>query len=194
MNELLLGKIIATYSETRKKSRKIWLRDLINSITREYMKDTCDWNCRQTWLARKYAILWRLKVLEKNKNYKPFNLIDYTTWVRVVDVYDGDTMKVIMNYRGNIDQWTVRMNGYDSPEMKPAKSNPNREQEKAAAQKARQALIEKTREPVFIKVVGFDKYGRLLAEAYLGKLHINRWMIQNGFGYPYDGGKKKEFI
>lgn len=159
----------------------------------ELVSKECHWNCRQTWLARKYATLWRLRTIERLGRFKPFNLIDFKTWVRVVDVYDGDTMKVIMNYRGNVDQWTVRMNGYDSPEMKPAKSNPNREKEKAAAQLARQALIDLTRQPVFMRVVGFDKYGRLLAEVYQGKTHINQWMIANGHGYPYDGGKKVAF-
>jgi len=194
MNDLLLENLIEEYSKTIKKSRKKWLREIINNIINNYMNiQSAKWNCRQTWLARKYATLWRLKIIEKLKKYKPFNLIDYTTWVRVVEVYDGDTMKVIMNYRGNVDQWTVRMNGYDSPEMKPAKSNPNREKEKEAAQRARQALLEYTIKPIFLKIIGFDKYGRLLAEAYQGKIHINQWMIKNGFGYPYDGGKKKEF-
>ena len=193
-NKEILTILLDRFCQSKKKSHRILIREIINSVTSYYMKSLCDWNCRQNWLARKYATLWRLKTIERLKTYKPFNLIDYTTWVRVVDVYDGDTMKVIMNYRGNIDQWTVRMNGYDSPEIKPAKSNPNREKEKAAAIIARQALIDKTRQPVFLKIVGFDKYGRLLAEAYLGKTHLNRWMIDNGHGYPYDGGKKKEFI
>lgn len=148
---------------------------------------------RQKWLAKKYAIIWRLNVIEKQKRYTQFSLNNYSTWVRVVDVYDGDTFKVIMSYRGYVNQWTVRMNGYDSPEMKPLKSNPNREKEKEAAKKARDALITHFKNHIFIKIVGFDKYGRLLVEAYNGKTHINSWMIQNGHGYPYDGGKKKGF-
>ena len=84
-------------------------------------------------------------------------------------------------------------NGYDSPEMKPSKNNLKREMEKAAAQRAKQALIDLTRQPVFLRVVGFDKYGRLLAEVFNGKTHINRWMIENGHGYPYVGGRKQTF-
>ena len=104
------------------------------------------------------------------------------------------TCKVLMNYRGHIDQWTVRMNGYDSPEMKPPKTNQNREKEKEAAKKAREALMTHfTNSYIFIKIVGFDKYGRLLVEAYNGKVHINKWMIQTGHGYSYDGGKKKNY-
>ena len=196
--ETVLSSLINEFSRTKQDNRKIWLKNLINNITSQIImnqdKEEFNWTCRQNWLARKYATLWRLRTIESLKTYKPFNLIDHTTWVRVVDVYDGDTIKVLMNYRGSVDQWTVRMNGYDSPEMKPAKANPNREKEKIAARLAKDAMIEKTRKPIFIKVVGFDKYGRLLAEAYQGRLHINRWMIDNGYGYPYDGGKKKEFI
>ena len=90
---------------------------------------------RNAWLARKYSVIWRIKVIENKKMFKPFNLVDYCTWVRVIDVYDGDTIKVLMHYRGYIDQWTIRMNGYDSPEIKPAKSNPNRDKEKEADKK-----------------------------------------------------------
>jgi endonuclease YncB( thermonuclease family) len=157
------------------------------------LPDTESPTLRQQWLARKYATLWRLKVVQNKKTYKPFNLIDYSTWVRVVDVYDGDTCKAIMNYRGHIDQWTIRMNGYDSPEMKPPKTNPNRDKEREAAKKARDALMTHCSSHIFIKIVGFDKYGRLLAEAFNGKIHINKWMIQNGYGYSYEGGKKKTF-
>lgn len=150
-------------------------------------------NLRQQWLARKYATIWRINITARKKTYKPFNLIDYSTWVRVVDVYDGDTCKVLMNYRGKIDLWTVRMNGYDSPEIKPLKSHPNREKEKEAAKKSRQALMTHFTNHIFIKILGFDKYGRLLVDAYNGTIHINQWMIDNGYGYEYNGGKKKTF-
>jgi len=148
-------------------------------------------SCRSKWLAKKYSTIWRMKVIENKKTYKAFNLIDYSTWVRVIEVYDGDTIKILMNYRGFIDLWTLRMNGYDSPEMKPLKSNPNRDKEKEAAKKSKEALMSHFTKHIFIKIVGFDKYGRLLAEAYNGKIHINKWMIDNGFGYAYDGGKKQ---
>ena len=114
METLVIRELIAAYGSSQKKSHRSILKSLINSITNTYFMeqqniDISTWNCRQTWLARKYSILWRLKTTEQLARFKPFNLIDYRTWVCVVDVYDGDTMKVIMNYRGNIDQWTVRM-------------------------------------------------------------------------------------
>ena len=152
-----------------------------------------DENLRQQWLSRKYATIWRINIIARKKTYKPFNLIDYSSWVRVVDVYDGDTCKVLMNYRGQIDLWTVRMNGYDCPEIKPLKSHPNREKEKEAAKKSRDALMTHFTNHIFVKIAGFDKYGRLLVDAYNGKTHINQWMIDNGYGYEYIGGKKQIF-
>jgi len=199
--ENTINQLVNVYNNTYKHKQTI--QKIINNLTLEYIKTnkitlvSTDANFkifRHEWLARKYATIWRLKTIEKKKTYKPFNLINYSTWVRVVDVYDGDTCKVLMNYRGHIDQWTVRMNGYDSPEMKPSKSNLNREKEKEAAKKAREALIAHfTTNYIFIKIVGFDKYGRLLVEAFNEHVHINKSMIQCGHGYTYDGGKKKTF-
>lgn len=35
-----------------------------------------------------------------------------------------------------------------------------------------------------------EKYGRFLADVWLGDVHINQQMMDDGFGAPYDGGKK----
>lgn len=149
-------------------------------------------NIHSQHLARKYSTIWRMNIARRHAAYKPFNLIGYTTWINTVDVYDGDTIKALMCYRGKIDQWTIRMNGYDSPEMKPLKSKQNRDKEIEAAKRAKTALEEWVLgRPTFAKIVGFDKYGRLLAELYNGKIHLNNWMIKNGHGYPYSGGKKE---
>ena len=37
---------------------------------------------------------------------------------------------------------------------------------------------------------GKEKYGRLLADIYYNKLHINKWMLDNKYAVLYDGGKK----
>lgn len=132
-----------------------------------------------------------LRNAKQTKQYQHFSLSGLQKWAEVVDVYDGDTIKIIMKFRGNIDRWTVRMNGYDSPEMKPPLADPNRDEIKEQAKKAKQALIDKINDrPVLMKISNFDKYGRLLADLYIDDEHINKWMIDNGYGYPYDGGKK----
>ena len=36
-----------------------------------------------------------------------------------------------------------------------------------------------------------EKYGRILADVYLGELHLNKWMIDQSFGVAYDGKTKQ---
>ena len=146
------------------------------------------------WLfdkIKKNNLLRQLKKAKKNKVYNHFSLAGKEKWAEVVDVYDGDTIKVIMKFRGVIDRWTIRMNGYDSPEMKPLRSDPNRLEIIEKAKIAKNALIEKIGDkPVLMKIYNFDKYGRVLADLFIDDENINQWMINNGYGYVYDGGKK----
>jgi micrococcal nuclease len=140
---------------------------------------------------KKIKTLHDLKKSKKNNEYQHFSLAGKEKWAEVVDVYDGDTIKVIMKFRGKIDRWTVRMNGYDSPEMRPLRSDPDRVQIIEQAKIAKNALIDKiNNRPVLMKIYTFDKYGRLLADLFINGENINKWMIDNGYGYPYDGGKK----
>ena len=110
-------------------------------------------------------------------------------------VYDGDTIRGIF-YSSLNDlpiQWKIRMNGYDSPEMKPLKSKENRELEIELAHKAKDALIGLIGNKIVqMHCDKFDKYGRILATIYVEELNVNQWMIDNGHGYPYFGGTKKE--
>ena len=49
---------------------------------------------------------------------------------------------------------------------------------------------------VYIKCGEFDKYGRLLGTLFLNEKDtksVNQIMIDNGHGYKYDGGTKKNF-
>ena len=134
-----------------------------------------------------------------NKKTPTFSLEDETKLCKVVDVYDGDSCKVAFSLNGDIYKWNIRMNGYDSPEMRPSKSKPNREAEKAAAVKAKEylkSLIMKDKQLVYVKCGKFDKYGRLLGTILINKndvLSVNQLMINNGHGYEYHGGTKKQF-
>lgn len=125
------------------------------------------------------------------KDTKPF--IPPIKWVRVIKIYDGDTITVAarLPYDGSpIYRYSVRLAGIDAPEMKGGTAN-----ETGLATKSRDAL----HDLIFGKVIelrenGKEKYGRLLAELYYndGKkvIHINQWMIENGYAVAYDGGKK----
>ena len=41
-----------------------------------------------------------------------------------------------------------------------------------------------------LKNISTEKYGRLLADVYLGDLHLNKWMLDKRYAVSYDGGTK----
>lgn len=136
-----------------------------------------------------------------NNNVSYLNTINYkdTTafippicFVKVIKVYDGDTITVASKLPfgdSPIYRFSVRLRSIDSPEIR-GKS----ERECDLAIKARDAL----HNLIFGKIIelrnnGKEKYGRLLADLYYNDIHINKWMVENGYAVKYDGGKKSEF-
>lgn len=108
--------------------------------------------------------------------------------------YDGDTCKMAVEWRGVVGRITVRMNGYDSPEMKPPVSNPDRDEIKKKAVKAKEALKSYLNGITWLRFDGFDKYGRVLGTLFQTKedtLSVNQKMIDDGHGYAYTGGTKQ---
>ncbi len=141
--------------------------------------------------------------LEAGVKGKDFSLDGQRFRAKAVDVYDGDTIRVQFRLSGTLYQMKARMAGYDSPEMKPSRSAPHREEEKKAAIAARDALYERIGgQMIYIHCGGFDKYGRLLVTVrkpcgFLGLkdgFNINQWMVAEKHGVPYDGGTKKPFV
>jgi endonuclease YncB( thermonuclease family) len=119
--------------------------------------------------------------------------------VKVLRVVDGDTLDIAL-YQDDtrkIFKYRIRLYGIDTPEKKPLKSNPNREQEMAAAKKASQAMRDKLAETQNIATILFykpDKYGRLLGTIYDKKgTDINQWMIDQGHAVSYFGKTKTAF-
>jgi len=108
----------------------------------------------------------------------------------VIKVYDGDTITIANKlpiYQCNdMFRFSVRLNGIDTPEIKGKNDD-----EKEAAKVAKNALSEKIlHKYVVLKNVSTEKYGRLLADVYLGDLHLNKWMLDNRYAVSYDGGTK----
>lgn len=132
-----------------------------------------------------------------DRKTKKFSLEGQTKLCKVVSVYDGDTCNVVFDHNGVINRWNVRMNGYDTPEMRPSKKLPNRDEIKQKAIKSRdflKSLICNKDQLVYIKCGEFDKYGRLLGEIYINENDedsVNSLMIKTGHGYEYHGGTKK---
>ena len=111
----------------------------------------------------------------------------------VIKVYDGDTITVASTLPiiddTQIYRFSVRLNNIDTPEIKG-----HTEEEKAAAQVARDALKEKIlNKEVLLKNVSLEKYGRLLADVYLNDLCLNNWMLENKYAVEYHGKTKQPF-
>lgn len=153
-------------------------------------------------LVPNYIYDYKLRHAEKTQK---FTYKGMTVKAKMVDIYDGDTLTLVFRYRGQLQQHSCRMMGYDSPEMKPAKNKPNREAEIQAAKAAKEALKEllERHQIVTAKCHQFDKYGRILVtlmvptrSGLFGRccsedMVVNQWMIDQGHGYVYDGGTKK---
>jgi endonuclease YncB( thermonuclease family) len=108
---------------------------------------------------------------------------------KVIKVYDGDTFTLASKLPYNnspLYRFSVRMNGIDSPEIK---GKTAKEKELAVASRdALKALI--MNQMVELRNVNTEKYGRILADVYIGELCINTWMIDNNYALRYDGGTK----
>ena len=118
---------------------------------------------------------------------------------KVVDVYDGDTVTIVLLNKFGYEKHKLRMYGYDSPEMKPKLNHPNREEEIRKAKEAKKYISDLILNKIVeFESMGYDKYGRLLGKLYLlnycSKVELNQLMIDNEHGYPYFGGTKQTSV
>jgi len=108
---------------------------------------------------------------------------------KVIKVYDGDTITIaaiLPQLQRPVYRFHVRLNGIDSPEIKGKTPN-----EKLLAIKSRDALAEKIMNKiVYLENIGREKYGRILADVYCDGVNMNKWMLENKYAVPYDGGTK----
>ena len=134
-----------------------------------------------------------------DENTPYFSYEDLRMVVKVVRVIDGDTIAIVMKQEGTnrVYKYRVRLYGIDTPESRPLRDKPNREEEIAASLRAKTALTQKLTEVnhyVTIHFHHYDKYGRLLGTIY-GKdgVNLNHWLITNHYAVSYDGKTKKIF-
>jgi len=140
-------------------------------------------------------LICKLKTFDKKT--PKFSLEGIVKLCKVVDIYDGDSCRVVFQHNNIFNKWNIRMNGYDSPEMRPSKKLENRDEIKKKAIESKnylKSLIMNENQLVYLKCNGFDKYGRLLGNIYITKedtQSVNDLMIENNHGYEYHGGTKK---
>lgn len=97
----------------------------------------------------------------------------------------------------------VRIAGIDTPEIRPStkkrdgtpRSDASRANEKKAAINARDAvrrLVADNSLAFRIKNVSMDKFGRVLADIFVGDVNVGEYLIENKHALAYDGGTRKE--
>ena len=112
------------------------------------------------------------------------------TYGKVIKVYDGDTITIAAKPYHNypVYRFSVRLNGIDAPELKTKNEN-----EKKHAIISRDALKEKILGRIVNLVnIQHDKYGRILADVFLGNENICKWMLCENYVVEYDGGTKNK--
>jgi micrococcal nuclease len=132
-----------------------------------------------------------------DSNVPLFTLEKHIVKAKIVRVYDGDTCFAVFKLHNDYVKFKIRMEGYDSPEIKPSLDISNREKVKKEAQQSKEALEKHVLHKIVTLHCGkWDKYGRLLGTIYVDddRINVNQYMINNGFGYTYDGGTKKLWV
>jgi len=142
-----------------------------------------------------YSYLYKNVNLE---NTKLWSLKGKKMWIKVLKVYDGDTIWIAIKINRSIYKLSARLYGIDTPEMKPLKNKINRDIEIKNAKKAKEFLSNLVLNKVILIECGkWDKYGRLLITLFLKNgicspdININKLMISKGHAKEYFGGTKK---
>ena len=157
----------------------------------------------------------------KCEEINEFSLNNIKTLGKVVDIYDGDTCKIVLVINNILYKFNCRLTGLDTPEIKPHLTKCNRETEILEAYKCRNKLIqlstncdidlesnfkkkdctklfELNTKIITVLCHEFDKYGRLLVSLYDNdndnQISYNDILINDSFAKKYDGKHKDSFI
>lgn len=153
------------------------MKRIIENVIKNY---SCYYKCYSNDITEQPIITW--------KDTIPF--IPPINSGIVIKVYDGDTITIASKLpypKSEMYRFSVRLNGIDSPEIKS-----NNEDEKSTAKEARDYLTSIIlHKKIVLKNVTTEKYGRILADVYLGDTNINKLMIIERFAVEYNGGTKE---
>lgn len=126
------------------------------------------------------------QISDDNTSFISFD--EETDEVKVLDVYDGDTVTIAkrMGENGPIYKFKCRLIGIDTPELRTRNAK-----EKALGIKARDFLKDLVLDKVVLaKFSCFDKYGRLLVWLYVENEDVASKLIEAGLAREYHGGKR----
>ena len=145
----------------------------------------------------------------KNKDVKLFTLRGIKNKVRIVDVYDGDTVTIVMYVFNDYYKFVCRIDGIDSSEIKSkdiiCKNNAIKartnilsfiygnvvEFDEIDSSKKIRNFLDNNVCIVDVECLDFDKYGRLLVKINKDGKCLAKHLIDNKLAYEYDGKAKK---
>lgn len=131
--------------------------------------------------------------MEDGTNIKMEDTVEFTFPIkggRVIKCYDADTITIASKLPYNespLYRLSVRLNGIDAPEIK-GKSEEEKEVAKQARDFVSNLVLNKY---VRLENVESEKYGRILADVYIGDVHVNELLVKERYAVKYDGGTKR---
>jgi endonuclease YncB( thermonuclease family) len=142
-----------------------------------------------------------------DRNTESIKLNGLTCRAKVVQVHDGDTLKIVILYRGIPTKFSCRMRGYDSPELSQAENDDSWKatnalftaatgiplEEKRYSQKELCEKMQGNNKIVSCSFFGKDKYGREIIEILddAGTGTVNAALMQHVFNIEYNGRGKR---
>lgn len=130
--------------------------------------------------------------MEDGTDIKVEDTVEFTFPIkggRVIKCYDADTITIAskLPYKESpLYRLSVRLTGIDAPEIK-GKSEEEKELAKQARDFVSNLILNKY---VRLENVESEKYGRILADVYIGDVHLNELLIKERYAVKYGGGTK----
>ena len=131
-----------------------------------------------------------MSLVEQNSAPK-FSLNGLIKQAKITRVIDGDTVIAIFPFNDDTKfyTWCIRLSGIDTPEIR----SRNKFEKKFGLK-----VKKKLEGMILYKIVtlhcgDFDSFGRLLGEIFLDEISVNKLLVENGFAFEYNGGKKHKF-
>lgn len=120
--------------------------------------------------------------------------LDDGTWraARVARVVDGDTLHVVLMHDNRPWRFVLRLVDIDTPELHPARSDPDRDSIMREARLARDGLRSLLPDgaPCSVQCGAFDKFGRVLARVRTARGDdVNREVVDRGWAVGHVEGR-----
>jgi endonuclease YncB( thermonuclease family) len=119
---------------------------------------------------------------------KKFSFENYETFIKIIKVIDGDTIKAIFKFKDEFYKSNFRLNNIDTAEIH-SKDIKVKEFALKTKDYLNNLIINKN---LKAKMLNFDKYGRILIDVYLDNGEtVSNNLIIGGYAKKYNGGTKK---